>query len=165
MIEQESLQEETCLEALEERLRNAGALTPDLNAGALTPDLVDDAIDEACPRVAALGPEAQGIVRRMIEAGALTEAVLRLIELAVPQWSLRRLACEDGEWHCSLSKQPWLPLGFDEIAEATHEILPLAILMALVEARRLGQICVAAASSVPQVSPAEMYSFCCDNYA
>jgi hypothetical protein len=156
MVEQESLQEETRLEALEERLRNAETLTP---------DLVDETIGEGCPRVAALGREAQGIVRRMIEVGALTEAVLRLIELAVPQWSLRRLACEDGEWQCSLSKQPWLPLGFDEIAEATHEILPLAILMALVEARRLGQIRVAAASSVPQVTPAKMYSFSCDNYA
>jgi hypothetical protein len=156
MIEQESLQEGTRLEALEERVRNAGTLTP---------DLVNEAIGEACPRVAALGMEAQGTVRRMIEAGALTEAVLRLIELAVPQWRLRRLACEDDEWHCSLSKQPWLPLGFDETAEATHEILPLAILMALVEARRLGQMRVAAASSVPQVRPAKMYSFSCDNYA
>jgi hypothetical protein len=65
----------------------------------------------------------------------------------------------------SLSKQPWLPFGFDETAEATHEILPLAILIAVVEARRLGQMRVTAASSVPQVSSAKMYSFSCDNYA
>jgi hypothetical protein len=156
MMEQESLQEEARLEALEERLRNAGTLTL---------DLVDEAIGEACPRVAALGAEAKGIFRRMIEAGALTEAALRLIELALPQWSLRRLAREDGEWPCSLSKQPWRPLGFDAIAEATHEILPLAILMTLVEARRLGRMRVAVANSVPQVSPAKMYTFSCDNYA
>jgi hypothetical protein len=148
-------QEETRLEALEKRLRNAGTLTP---------DLVNETIGAAFPRVAAVSPEAQASVRRMIEAGAFTDAVLRLTEFAAPQWRLRRLACEDGEWHCSLSKQPWLPLGFDEAAEATHRILPLAILIAVVEARRLGQMRVAAASSVPQVSPAEMYSFCCDNY-
>jgi hypothetical protein len=156
MTEQESLHEETRLEALEERLRSAGTLTS---------DLINETIGEACPRVAALGAEAQGTLRRMIEAGGLTDAVLRLIELAVPQWRLRRLACEDGEWYCSLSKQPWLPLGFDEIAEASHEMLPLAILIALVEARRLGRIRVTAASSVPQVRPLEMYSFSCDNYA
>ena len=156
MIEQDSLHQEIRLEALEERLRNAATLTP---------DLVNETIGEACPRVAALGPEAQATVRRLIEAGALTDAVLRLIELALPQWRLRRLACEYGEWHCSLSRQPWLPLGFDEIVEATHEILPLAILIALVEARRLGQMRVTAASSVPQVSAAKMYSFSCDNYA
>jgi hypothetical protein len=101
----------------------------------------------------------------MIEAGANTDAVLRLTDFAVPQWRLRRLACEDGEWHCSLSKQPWLPLGFDETAEATHESLPLAILIALVEARRLGQTRLTAARSVPPVRPAQMYSFSCDNYA
>jgi hypothetical protein len=52
----------------------------------------------------------------------------------LPQWKLRRLICEDGKWHCSFSKQLGVPAGLDEVAEADHESLPLAILSALVEA-------------------------------
>jgi hypothetical protein len=156
MIEQESFQEVTRLEVLEERLRNARTLTL---------DLLNQTIDQACPRLAALGTKAQQNITRMIEAGALTDAALTLVELEMPQWMLRRLVWEDSEWHCSLSKQSWLPFGFDEIAEISHQILPLAIVMALVEVRRLALMGTAVATSVPQVRPVEMYSFSCDNYA
>jgi hypothetical protein len=42
----------------------------------------------------------------------------------------------DREWLCSLSNQPQLPLGLDNVAEASHEVLPLAILLAFLQARR-----------------------------
>jgi hypothetical protein len=41
---------------------------------------------------------------RLIEAGAWTDAAITLIGFELPSWSVRRLACEDGEWLCSLSR-------------------------------------------------------------
>src|SRR5262249_969703 len=64
------------------------------------------------------------------------DAALALLELELPQWKLRRLIYEDGEWHCSLSKHIELPVELDDAAEANHDSLPLSILSALVEARR-----------------------------
>ena len=155
MLNHETLREETRLEALEERLRSARTLTP---------DLVGKVIAEACQRLAALGTKASA-VWRMIEAGALSDAMLTLIEIELPQWKPRRLVCEDGEWYCSLSKQPWLPVGFDETAEASHGIFPIAILMALIEARRRAPMRAAATGSVPNVRSAEIYAVPCDNFA
>ena len=84
MLNHETLCEETRLEALEERLRSARTLTP---------DLVSDVIAEACPRLAALGTKAEAAVWGMIEAGALSGAMLALVEIALPQWKPRRLVC------------------------------------------------------------------------
>jgi hypothetical protein len=152
MGQKEDLRDESSLESLEERLHDARMPTP---------GLVNEAIGAAC----ALGAAAQTIIRRMVEAGALTDAMLRLIEVELPQWRLRRLACEDAQWYCTLSKQAWLPFGLDEIVEANHEILPLAILMALIEARRVALLRAASTAAVPQIRPAKTYTLSCDNYA
>jgi hypothetical protein len=141
---------------LEARLRGAHALTP---------DLLSDVIAQACTRLAAHGPSARGRVDRLIEAGAWTDAVLALVEIELPHWTLRRLVYEDGEWLCSLSSQPGLPLGLDEVAEASHEILPLAILLAFIEARRAALESPVGLTAVPQVRPAVGYAVCCDNFA
>jgi hypothetical protein len=78
----------------------------------------------------------------------------------------RRLIYEDGEWHCSLSKQRALPAGLDETAEAGHEILPLAILIAFIEALRQSLASIEPRSrTVPPVRPAQGYPVCCDNFA
>ena len=45
----------------------------------------------------------------MIQSSSWIDVALALIEI-VPGWKLRRLAYDDGEWHCSLSKQPNLPV-------------------------------------------------------
>src|SRR5262249_24994509 len=60
-----------------------------------------------------------------------------LLKLELPQWMLRRLIYDDGEWHCSLSKHPALPVELDDSIEAVHEHPALALLSALVEARRI----------------------------
>jgi hypothetical protein len=103
---------------------------------------------------------------RQIEAGAFVDAMLALLELELPQWKLRRLICEGGEWHCALSKRLALPAELDDMAEGRHENLPLAILTALVEARWHG---LAAAEDrpklVPQVGATRGYAVCCDNFA
>jgi hypothetical protein len=134
-------------------------------AQAITPGLMSEVIAEACLRFSAHGAAAKVGVNRLIEAGACTDATLALVELEVPQWKLRRLVYEDGEWLCSLSKQPQLPLGLDEVAEASHEILPLAILIAFLQARRAADASAASLTVVRQVRRAADYAVCCDNFA
>jgi hypothetical protein len=144
------------LGGIEKRLRRAHALTP---------DLLSDVIAQACTRLAAHGPSASAKINRLMECGAWTDAVLALVEIELPHWTLRRLLYEDGEWLCSLSSQPGLPLGLDEVAEASHEILPLAIMLAFVEARRAALESPVSLTAVPQVRPAVGYAVCCDNFA
>jgi hypothetical protein len=148
--------EEERLGRLEGQLRCAQALTPDLMA---------QVIAQACTRFTACGPAAKTRVGRLIESGAWTDAVLALAELELPKWKLRRLVHEDDEWFCSLSRHPWLPLGLDELAVANHESLPLAVLLAFLEARRAAPSKSASSSTtVPHVRPASGYAVCCDNF-
>ena len=127
----------------------------------ITPELMREVIAETCIRFSALGNAAKAGFNQLVTYGAWTDAVLLLLQLELPQWKLRRILYEDGEWHCFLSKQPQLPLGFDEGAEATHELLPLAILIAFIKAR---SAVASRATSVPQVSAATHDTVCCDNF-
>ena len=135
-------------------------------APALTPNLIGAVIAEACTRLPVLtrvGKAAR--IDQLIEAGAWSDAALALIELELPAWKLRRLVYEDGEWFCSLSKQPDLPVALDDTADARHEVLPLAILSAFVEARRSTSATRETSSpTVPQVRPTSGYPVCCDNF-
>jgi hypothetical protein len=102
----------------------------------------------------------------LIEAGAWTDATIALIELELPAWKLRRLVYEDGEWLCSLSRQPNLPVALDDTADASHEVLPLAILSAFVEARRRANAMrETSLRIVPQVRRTSGYAICCDNFS
>jgi len=135
-------------------------------ARTITPRLIADARAWACPRLQIQHPYARARVARLIESGAVTDATLAVLELELPQWRLRRLIYEDGEWHCSLSKHVGLPAHLDELAEARHEILPLAILSAFVEARRDNlSAAESRPHSVPLLRPTEGHAICCDNFA
>jgi len=147
--------DDTPVDELNEQLRIAPAITR---------ELLSAVIAHACVRFAAIPGDAKTRVNRLIDAGALTEAALALVELELPEWKLRRLLFEDGEWHCALSRQPLLTFGLDELVEASHEVLPLAILMALLEARASGASPTAMAA-VPQVRPAPSCVVCCDNFS
>lgn len=141
---------------LEEQLRCAQAITP---------QLMSDVIGQACMRFPAHSRTVKAKVNRLIESDAWTDATLALVELELPQWKLRRIIYEDGEWLCSLSRQPQLPPGLDEVAEASHEILPLAILIALLQARRSAAMGANGMTTVPQVRSVPGYAMCCDNLA
>ena len=153
--------QEQYLGRLEAQLRRAQALTQ---------ELISDVLAEACIRFATRGSTAKFRIDRLIESGAWTDAALALVELELPHWKLRRMLYEDGEWHCYLSKQPQLPIGFDEVAEGSHEILALAILIALLQARRDAAVSTPAVSTtgvtaVPQVGAVAGYAMCCDNFS
>jgi hypothetical protein len=143
---------------LNDRLRNAEVVTA---------ELLSDVIDETCrrfPSMAQGGKTAR--IERLIESGAWTDAVLALIDLELPLWQVRRIAYDEGEWHCALSRERELPEWLDRAVETHHPDLPLAILSAFVEAGRITAPSIR--SSVP-TAPREanpLYQpMCCDNFA
>jgi hypothetical protein len=105
-------------------------------------------------------------VHALVAAEAWTDAALALLDLELPQWTLRRLAYEDGEWRCCLGKQWPLPEWLDDTVEAGHPVLPLAILDALIEARAVAPTSASdAPRSVPSVRlPRDVAYLCCDNF-
>jgi hypothetical protein len=144
------------LDRLDEELRHAPEPAQDLFAGVIA---------HACNRNPALGNSGRAAsIGRLIEAGAWTDAAFALIELELPGWKVRRLAYETGEWFCSLSRQPNLPITLDDTADAGHESMPLAILCAFLQARRKVGESRQAVTSVPQVAPSPGGLICCDNF-
>ena len=116
------------LEGLLEQLRLAPAATS---------DLFSNIVADACPRLSRTEQSAKAAHTRWLsEAGAWTDAALRLVELELPEWTVRRLIRDDSAWICSLSRHCEIPIEFDDAAEAVHESLPLAILTAFVGAQR-----------------------------
>lgn len=133
-------------------------------AQAVTPELMREFIADACPRLALLprgGTPAR--IAKLVEQAAWTDIGLALIEIELPGWTLRRLAYDDGEWHCSLSRQPNLPAEIDDSADAHHPALALAIFCALLAAQ--GSSAAHKSTAVPQVRPAPTHALCCDNFA
>jgi hypothetical protein len=133
------------------------------NAREPSVDLFSKIINSGCTRVPAL-TQALTHIARLAEIGAWTEATFALIGLELPLWTVRRLAYENGEWLCSLSRQPNLPMTLDDCAEATHEVLPLAMLRAFVEACRRRHMARESVSTVPQVTQIAEHVICCENY-
>jgi hypothetical protein len=96
---------------LDERVR----LAPAVSVGLL------QQIVEAFPRLSSARQRRLATdIDRFVEAGSWTDLALGLVRLELPTWRIRRLACEGGEWLCSLSRQPHLPLGLDETADGTE---------------------------------------------
>lgn len=141
---------------LEDGLREAQAITPELMACVIA---------QACTRYPGQSSAAKAGLDRLMASGAWTDAVLTLLGLELPRWQLRRLVHDDGVWHCALSQEPGLPFELDDMAEAVHENLPLALLGALVEARRRSLAPRPATGSVPQVPAMQGHAVCCDNFA
>ena len=123
----------------------------------------------ACRRIAVLSKSEEAArIERLIEAGAWTDAALAVIALELPDWRLRRLRrleYDSGEWFCALSRKPNLPATLDDTADANHELMPLAILRAFFQARRMAEAVPRAVSPVPQVSAGTGNIICCDNFA
>jgi hypothetical protein len=129
--------------------------------------LFEDVIANGCQRAAPLirmGKAAQ--LQQLIDAGAWTEAALALLEIELAQWKPRRIVFDDGEWHCRLSAQPYMPEGFDDVVDTCHDVLALSILGALVAARRQLAGDDRQHSSVPDRVPvnSDCVRVCCDNF-
>ena len=114
--------------------------------------LITQVVDVACRRFPSIGQSAKTArIEQLIRSGAWIDVVLALIDLELPQWKVRRIVYDEGEWHCALSRQRELPDWLDQSIEVHHVDLTLAILGAFVEARRTST--QPSHSSVPSVSP------------
>ena len=114
---------------LSDRLRD----TPAATAG-----LMSEVIARTRRRFPSMGQtEKTARIERLIGSSAWTDAALALIDLELPQWQVRRIAYDEGEWHCALSRQRELPEWLDQSIETHHADLALAILSAFVEAQRI----------------------------
>ena len=147
--------------------QNPAALGEQLHdALAVTPALIADVIREACRRFPSQGqPGKTERVEQLIQLGAWTDAALALLELELPQWRIRRLVYDDGEWHCALSRERELPDWLDESVESNHASLALAILSAFVEVQRINL--PSSRTSVPAAGRKESpldEPLCCDSF-
>lgn len=123
------------------------------HAPAMTRPLMRDVIDSACRRIPSLGQSKQSArLARLIDAEAWADAALALMALELPLWQVRRIAYDDGEWHCALSRERELPDWLDSAIEARHPDLAIALLSALAEAQTLAA--AASRPSVPSVKTA-----------
>ena len=142
---------------LNDRLRNAQAMTR---------PLLLEIIGKACRRVPSLGQsERTARLARLIDAEAWADAALALMELELPLWQVRRIAYDEGEWHCALSRERELPDWLDAAVEARHADLALALLSAFIEVQSMAVDMPR--PSVPSVRPAPdpLYEpVACDNF-
>jgi hypothetical protein len=116
-------------DALRDRLRSADAVTT---------ALMSEIVNRACRRFPSAGQgEKTARIEQLIRTAAWTDAALALIDLELPMWQVRRLAYDEGEWHCALSRERELPEWLDQSIEARHADLALAILSAFVEAQSI----------------------------
>ena len=134
---------------------------------AVTAELIAEVIDETCRRFPSVGQiEKTARIERLIGSGAWTDAALALIDLELPQWQVRRIAYDEGEWYCALSRERELPDWLDRSIEARHADLPLAILSAFVDAQRINtpknrtSVPIVPRDANPLYEPV-----CCDNFA
>lgn len=129
-------------------------------------DLLDDIIATACARFTSL--KAAGKTRQFDEwcrSGAWVDAACALVAFELPHWSIRRIVRDDGMWFCSLSRTPNLPADLDDAVEMSHEIMPLAILAAFVEAKRSVDDARSVIEAFPTTGSAERHRICCDNFS
>ena len=137
------------------------------DASIVTPEFMAEIISQACRRFPSLGQSARTAhIERLIESGGWTDAALALIELELPQWQVRRLAYDQGEWYCALSRERELPEWLDQSIEGRHADLTLAILSAFVEAQQIAA--PSSRTSVPAVTRdnGSVYEpMSCDNFA
>ncbi|HEX7919795.1 MAG TPA: hypothetical protein VF583_02505 [Bradyrhizobium sp.] len=114
---------------LGDRLRDAYTVTAEFMA---------DIVSQTCRRFPSAGQSSKSArVERLIQSGAWTDAAIALLDLELPQWQIRRLVYDEGEWHCALSRERELPDWLDQSIETRHADLALAILSGFVEAQRI----------------------------
>jgi hypothetical protein len=121
------------------------------NAGYVTAEFLSDIVRATGRHLPSAGQNARAArIEQLIRSQAWTDATLALIDLELPQWQVRRVAYDEGEWYCALSRERELPDWLDQSIEARHADLPLAILSAFVDAQAI--TAPSRQTSVPAVS-------------
>jgi hypothetical protein len=137
------------------------------NAGYVTAEFLSDIVRATGRHLPSAGQNARAArIEQLIRSQAWTDAALALIDLELPQWQVRRLAYDDGEWYCALSRQRDLPDWLDQSIETRHADLALAMLSAFVEAQHISS--TSSRTSVPAAPQQANLSYepvCSDNFA
>jgi hypothetical protein len=137
-------------------------------APALTPSLISRIISDSCTRLSTMARAGLAArLDRFVRAEAWMDAALSLIDLDLPTWRPRRLIYDGGEWICSLSRHPEIPIELDSTADGRHETQAIAILLSFIAAKRiLATIEDSAHRHCPQATTGSAAStFCCDDFA
>src|ERR1700744_6534101 len=134
------------------------------DASAVTPELMEQIIHETCRRYPPVRRTAKSLeIERLIQSRAWTDAAFGLIDLELPQWQVRRIVYDEGEWHCALSRQRELPEWLDQAIESHHADLPLAILSAFVEVQRISATSTRPSVPIVRREASALYQpLCCD---
>ena len=137
------------------------------DAYGVTAEFLSDIVSETCRRFPSNGGNAKAArVEQLIQSQAWTDAALALIDLELPQWQVRRLAYDEREWYCALSRQRELPDWLDQPIESRHADMALAILRAFVEAQRVSAPSSrTSVPSAPQRADTFYEPICSDNFA
>jgi hypothetical protein len=147
---------------------DAGLLSNRLrDADTVTAKLMSELVAATCRRYPSVGRTAKTArIERLIGSQAWTDAALALIDLELPQWQVRRIAYDEGEWHCALSRAREIPEWLDQSIESRHANLPLAVLSAYLDARYVSAPSPrTSVPAVPRDANAFYTPFCCDNFA
>ena len=114
------------LEALRARIRNAAAVTPAFMSGVVA---------SACAcLVEPDNGQMPERIRLYVRSEAWVDAVLALGALSLPHWRICGITNDDGAWRCEVAKKWPAPVWLDCTVAATHEVLPLAVLLAFMAA-------------------------------
>ena len=135
-------------------------------AHAVTQPLMQHILEKACRRFPSLGQtERTARLTRLINAEAWADAAFALLELELPLWQVRRIAYDEGEWYCALSRERELPDWLDQSIEARHADLALAILAAFAEAQRVSApLSRASVPAVGRLADPLYEPVCSDNF-
>ena len=147
----------SALSRLADRLRDADSVTP---------ELFSEVVRDACWRLPSVRRTRDfEHFQQFVQSGAWTDAALALLALETPQWRLRRIIHDAGEWHCTLSQRRKLPDWLDQPAEARHSDLCLAILSAIVDVKRESAPDVEGNVARPSRADEPLdVPLCCDNF-
>jgi hypothetical protein len=114
------------VDSLEDQLRGAEVITE---------ELISTVISQACPRFCALSATAKAHINWLLQAGAWTDVAPALLRPELREREVQQLSYTAGKWLCFLSVRPDFRGKYDQVAEASHDLLPLAILSAILRAR------------------------------
>jgi hypothetical protein len=115
-----------------------GPKLPDLKrqidwASAVTPALMHAVVEATCGPMTEDTAGRTTAIWRFIRAEAYVDAALALIDAVAPEWRVRRICHEDGQWWCALN--PGQPVYWDgDEVDESHPVMALAILKAFVTA-------------------------------
>jgi hypothetical protein len=137
------------------------------DADCVTAGLFSEIIRDACWRLPSVRRTKDfDRLEQLIQSSAWTDAALAMLALELPQWRLRQIVYDAGEWHCKLSHRRELPDWLDEPVEARHPDLCLAILSALVHVRREGtSVAEDGAANPSRMDQSHDMPLCCDNFS